>query len=77
VARSPAEKLLIDIAELAYLTSLSVRELRRRDSSRDIPGRVTAGRRVLFQTDVIRGWIRAGLPDREQWAALLKRNNKR
>jgi hypothetical protein len=73
----PADKLLIDMAELAYLTSLSVRHLRRLDSSGDIPGRVVSGRRVLFQTDVIRDWVRAGLPGREQWAALQKRNNKR
>ena len=42
----PAEKLLIDMAELARLTSLSVRTLRRMDSAGDIPGRVAVGRRV-------------------------------
>jgi hypothetical protein len=71
------EKLLIDIAGLAQVTSLSVRTLRRMDAARDIPGRVTAGRRVLFQLEVIREWARAGLPGREQWAALLKSNTKR
>lgn len=70
-------KWLIDLAELARLTSLSVRHLRRLDSSRDIPGRVVVGRRVLFQTEIAREWVRAGLPGRDQWAALLKRNNKR
>jgi hypothetical protein len=73
----PLDKLLIDTAELARLTSLSVRTLRRLDSTRDIPGRVAVGRRVLFQVGVIRDWVRAGLPSRDQWAALLKRNNKR
>jgi predicted DNA-binding transcriptional regulator AlpA len=72
-----ADKLLVTMAELAHLTSLSVRHLRRLDSSRDIPGRVAVGRRVLFQTEAIREWVRAGLPDREQWAALQKRNGKR
>jgi hypothetical protein len=71
-----AEKLLIDMAELAHLVSLSVRHLRRLDSSRDIPGRVVHGRRVLFQTEVIREWVRAGLPDRDQWVAQQKRNGK-
>jgi hypothetical protein len=71
-----ADKLLIDMAELARLTSLSVRHLRRLDSSRDIPGRVVAGRRVLFQTEIIRGWVRAGLPGREQWVTLQKRNGR-
>jgi hypothetical protein len=67
-----AEKLLIDMAELAWQTSLSLRTLRRLDSSRDIPGRVVVGRRVLFQTEIIREWIRAGLPDRDRWAALQR-----
>ena len=66
------EKLLIDIAELAHLTSLSVRHLRRLDSSRDIPGRMVHGRRVLFQTKIIRDWVRAGLPDRDTWRLAAK-----
>ena len=73
----PADKLLIDMAVLAHLTSLSVRTLRRMDSSHDIPGRVVAGRRVLFQTEIIRDWVRAGLPGRDHWAALQKRTGKR
>jgi hypothetical protein len=76
-ASSLADKLLIDMAELARVTSLSVRTLRRLDASRDIPGRVVVGRRVLFQTEIIREWARAGLPDRDQWAALQKRIGRR
>jgi predicted DNA-binding transcriptional regulator AlpA len=74
---APPEPLLIDVAELARLTSLSVRTLRRMDASRDVPGRVVVGRRVLYQTEAIREWVRAGLPGRELWAALQKRNGKR
>jgi hypothetical protein len=73
----PADKLLIDIPGLSHWTSLSVRHLRRLDSSRDIPGRVVAGRRVLFQTETIREWVRAGLPDHDEWAALQMRTGKR
>jgi hypothetical protein len=69
--------MLIDLPALAPLTSLSLRTLRRMDASRDIPGRVVVGRRVLFQTEVIREWIRAGLPDADQWAALQRRTVKR
>jgi hypothetical protein len=69
--------LLIDFAGLAWLTSLGVRTLRRMDADRHIPGRVVCGRRVLFQTEMIREWVRAGLPDREQWAALQRRNGRR
>jgi hypothetical protein len=76
-ALAPLDKLLIALAELAQLTSLSVRHLRRLDSSRDIPGRVVHGRRVLFQMEIIREWVRAGLPGREQWTGLLKRNDRR
>jgi hypothetical protein len=76
-ALSPLDKLLIDMDELAQLTSLSVRHLRRLDCSHDIPGRVVHGRRVLFQTEIIREWVRAGLPDHDQWATLSKRNGRR
>jgi hypothetical protein len=69
-----ANRLLVDISELSKLTSLSVRTLRRLDASRDIPGRVLCGRRVLFQTELIREWVRAGLPSRDQWTGLLKRS---
>ena len=58
------ETLLLDIAGLARLLNLSVRHLRRLDASGDIPGRVTSGRRVLFQVDIIRDWVRAGMPER-------------
>ena len=59
-------------------TSRRIRaHLRRLDSSHDIPGRVVHGRRVLFQTEIIREWVRAGLPDRDHWAALQKRNGRR
>jgi hypothetical protein len=76
-APDPLDKMLIDVAALAQLISLSVRHLRRLDSSRDIPGRVVHGRRVLFQTEVIREWVRAGLPGRDHWATLQKRNGRR
>jgi len=72
-----ADKLLVDVANLSRLTSLSVRTLRRMDASRDIPGRVAVGRRVLFQTETIREWVRAGLPGSEQWAVIQKLRSKR
>jgi hypothetical protein len=71
------ERLLNDMEWLAQVTNLSVRHLRRLDASRDIPGRVTVGRRVLFQTEVIREWVRAGLPGRDQWASLHRRTAQR
>lgn len=61
---------LIDMNALSRYTSLSVRTLRRIDAMRDIPGRVKVGRRVLFQTEVIRDWIRDGMPERQMWETL-------
>jgi hypothetical protein len=69
--------LLIDMAELSRLTALSVRTLRRMDASREIPGRVVVRRCVRFQSEIIREWVRAGLPDQEQWAAVIKRAGQR
>ncbi len=63
-------KLLINIGELAGATGLSIRHLRRVDSCRDIPGRTKSGRRVLFQLEIIREWIRHGMPDSQRWASL-------
>ena len=74
---SPADRFLVDVAGLAHLTSLSVRTLRRMDAARDIPGRVAVGRRVLFQTETIREWVRAGLPSRQEWETLARRTGKR
>jgi hypothetical protein len=68
---------LIDLKELSRVVSLSLRTLQRIDACRDIPGRVVVGRRVLFQADIVRAWVRAGLPDREKWAAIQKRNGAR
>lgn len=68
-----AEMLAVDIPWIADKTTLSVRHLRRLDSSRDIPGRFVAGRRVLYQADVIRRWIALGMPDRQTFELLAKR----
>jgi hypothetical protein len=71
------DRLLIGIPMLSWLTSLSTRQLRRMDCTRDIPGRVQVGRRVLFQTEIVRAWVQAGLPEREAWLALQRRTGRR
>lgn len=60
------EPLLIDLPELARLTSLGLRTLRRLDNQRAIPGRVTLGRRVLFRLEAIREWVEAGLVGKDR-----------
>ena len=66
------EPLLVDIPRLVLLLSMSERHLRRLDSSRDIPGRLVSGRRVLFQMAVIKQWIGLGMPDRDRFEILTR-----
>jgi hypothetical protein len=70
-------KLLFSMRDLSAVTTLSVRHLRRLDSSREIPGRVVSGRRVLFQAEAIREWARLGLPDAAGWPAPLHRAGRK
>jgi excisionase family DNA binding protein len=58
---APAEPLLYDFEALAAVLSLGDRTLRRMDAAREIPGRVTVGRRVLFRADVVRAWVAGGM----------------
>jgi hypothetical protein len=67
-----SERLTWRFADLSALTSISERHLRRLDADRDIPGRLTCGRRVLFVAETVRQWIREGMPDRERWEALRR-----
>jgi predicted DNA-binding transcriptional regulator AlpA len=76
-AAPPPERLLLDMNDLAVMLGLSLRHLRRMDCVGDIPGRVKVGRLVKFRAETIHEWVRAGLPDRETWAALQQRNGKR
>jgi excisionase family DNA binding protein len=72
VAVPLSERLTWTLAELAALTGISLRHLRRLDSDRHIPGRLTVGRRVLFTAATIREWVREGMPGRERWQALQR-----
>jgi predicted DNA-binding transcriptional regulator AlpA len=69
----PAERLLLTAADLAQLLGLSLRQIRRLDSSGDLPGRVSGGalgRAVRWRAEVIREWCSAGCPDAAGWQAL-------
>src|SRR5215510_8869076 len=46
------ERLTWTLTELSALTGVSVRQLRRLDADRHIPGRLTCGRKVLFASEV-------------------------
>jgi hypothetical protein len=71
-ALSPADKFAVDMHDLVFLSSTSLRQLRRLDASRDIPGRFQQGRRVLFVTAVVKAWIEAGMPDKRRWEAIQR-----
>ncbi|MFO0881416.1 MAG: hypothetical protein U0840_29300 [Gemmataceae bacterium] len=64
------EPLAVDMAQLARLTSFSVRHLRRLDSSRDIPGRFGSGRSVRFRLADIKQWVHHGMPNKARWTLL-------
>jgi excisionase family DNA binding protein len=66
------ERLTWTLAELSALTGVSVRQLRRLDADRNIPGRLTCGRKVLFTAEAVREWLRAGCPDRQRWESLQR-----
>jgi excisionase family DNA binding protein len=63
-ARQVAElqPLLIDAADVATLTGLALRTIRRLDAAGRIPDKVRIGRMVKFQAEEVRRWIAAGCP---------------
>jgi excisionase family DNA binding protein len=69
---SLSDRLAWTLAELAALTGVSVRHLRRLDADRHIPGRLTCGRKVLFAAETVRAWVLAGMPCRERWEQLQR-----
>src|SRR5262245_25491749 len=69
---SLSDRLAWTIAELAALTGISVRHLRRLDADRHIPGRIVLGRKILCSAETVRAWIAAGMPDRQAWEQLQR-----
>jgi prophage regulatory protein len=63
----------IDANGLAVTLGLSVRTVRRLDSSGKIPRPVRIGGAVRWRTEEIANWLEAGCPDRQRWEA-MKRN---
>src|SRR5262249_6755529 len=61
------ERLAWSLGDLATLTGVSLRHLRRMDSGRDVPGRFTVGRKVLYSAETVRTWVAAGMPDKQAW----------
>ena len=67
--------LAIDAVQLGRLLGLSMRTIRRLDSSGRIPRPVRIGGAVRWRASEIAEWLSAGCPDRQAWEA-VKRNGR-
>lgn len=65
----------VDAGRLAELLDLSVRTIRRLDSSGKLPRPVRIGGAVRWRMDEIDAWLAAGCPDRKQWESIRPLDN--
>ena len=65
--RDSASVLLIDAHRLAELLGLSVRTIRRLDSTAKLPAPVRVGGAVRWRLSEVQAWLNAGCPDRITW----------
>ena len=68
---SEIEPLLIDARRLAALLCCGLRTIRCWDAAGLLPEPLRIGGRVLWRTEEINEWVRAGSPDRSTWAQLV------
>ncbi len=69
------DALAIDAVQLGRLLGLSMRTIRRLDSSGRIPRPVRIGGAVRWRASEIAAWLNEGCPDRQAWEA-VKRSGK-
>lgn len=67
---SLGELIAIDARQLAELLGLSVRTVRRLDSSAELPRPIRIGGAVRWRYEEIKAWIAADCPDRQQWESI-------
>ena len=60
--------------ELAQKLRISIRSVRRYDSSGKLPSPVRFGRVVRWRSDEIEAWMNCGCPDRKTWQARMEGN---
>jgi excisionase family DNA binding protein len=60
----------VDAKQLAELLGLSVRTVRRLDSSAKLPRPVHIGGAVRWRLDEINAWLAADCPDRQRWEGM-------
>ena len=66
----------IDAKQLAEVLGLSVRTVRRLDSSGKLPRPLRIGGAVRWSLEEIAAWMAAGCPDRQKWENLRSRQSK-
>lgn len=66
----------IDAKQLAEVLGLSVRTVRRLDSSGKLPRPLRIGGAVRWSLEDISAWIAAGCPDRQKWESLRIQRGK-
>lgn len=66
----------IDAGQLADMLGLSVRTVRRLDSSGKLPRPLRIGGAVRWSLEEISSWMAAGCPDRQKWENLQNQRGK-
>jgi predicted DNA-binding transcriptional regulator AlpA len=66
----------VDANRLAALLDLSLRTVRRLDSSGKLPRPVRIGGAVRWRLNEIEAWLEAGCPDRQRWDATKRHNGE-
>ena len=68
--------LVADARRLARLLGVGVRSVRTWDYGGKLPRPVKLGARTVWVLSEIRAWLSAGAPDRAEWEALKKHNQR-
>jgi len=63
------ESLLVDARKLGQLLNLSLRTIRRLDTSGRLPRPIRLGGVVRWRVSEIRDWVAQNCPDRQAWEA--------
>ena len=69
--------LAVSAKERAGLLGISVRHVRRMDSSGQLPAPVRLGGAVRWLTADIKNWLDSGAPDRKIWNQIKETSNAR
>ena len=64
------EKLLLSVTEAAAMLGIGRTSLYALHSSGRLPLPVRLGRRILWNFEELRSWVKAGCPARQQWENL-------